>query len=117
MRLSPIFTLITQNISKMLVKILLKIWFAVVPVLIYLIWVFITTILVEKIRKICKKDTKTNKNNDFRSKISLSNKNFVISIYLGLVLLIFALIFGVFVEEKNFTQTTIDDLKKKVKVE
>ncbi len=126
----------------MMLKLLLKIWFAIIPLLIYLIWVFISTILVTKVRifalkligkegkskqKTKKKDyidadykiidENSDKNADFRSKISLSNKNFVISIYLGVILLIFVLIFGVFFEEKNFSQTTIEDLKEKIKVE
>ena len=119
----------------MITKILLKIIYAFAPSLLYIFWVIVSTMIIARIRssfknrpKSAKKDyvegefkeinpkNKSNKQ-QIRDKISFSNKNFVISLYFSLFLLILVLIFGVFLEEKNFQQTTIEDLQKNIKVE
>ena len=122
----------------MLVKILLKIWPAITPIILYCLWVFISTIIIGKVRKCALKvvnQEEKAKNSDyidgkykivgeesakkaqFRSKLSFSNKNFLLSIYLGLIILIFTLIFGVLLEKTNFTQSNIEDLKKGIIIE
>ncbi len=128
-----------------MIRLLLKIWLAAIPVLLYLLWVLISTIIVAKIRNFALKiagkgrkdtqkvkktkktdfvdadyviiDEKSGKNSGFLSRISLSNKNFVISIYLGMILLVIILVSGVFLEEKNHKQSTIEDLQERVVVE
>lgn len=119
----------------MITKILLKIIYAFAPSLLYIFWVIISTMIIARIRKVAKGSNKGGKkdfvegefkvvseekpsNRDkIRDKISLSNKNFVISIYLSLFLLILVMIFGVFLQEKNLTQSTIEDLKSNIRVE
>ena len=119
----------------MITKILLKIIYAFAPSLLYIFWVIISTMLIARIRKMAKNsgksakkdyvegefkvvnEEKTSNRDKIRDKISLSNKNFVISIYLSLFLLILVLIFGVFLQEQNLTQSTIEDLKSNIRVE
>ncbi len=124
----------------MITKILLKIWPAITPILLYLFWVFFSTIIVAKVRKFAynfvnKKNNNSKKKkkcvdgsykvvsqdgkeaDEFKSKISFSNKNFVISIYLGLILLILLMVFGGLFEERNLKQTNVEDLKKNIRFE
>lgn len=122
----------------MLIKILLKIWPAITPIILYFLWVFVSTIIIGKIRRyasgVVNQESKAKKSDyidgkykvveekpaqktGFRSKMSFSNKNFVFSLYLGLIILVLTLIFGVLLEKKNFTQSNVEDLKKGIVIE
>ncbi len=81
----------------MLVKIILKIWPALIPILGYIIWNFLIKKLIAKysankvvdVEKVVgKKSTETYKTKAF----SLQNKNFVIILYLSLILAILSVI-------------------------
>ncbi len=82
-----------------MIRILLKLWPALTPIIIYLLWVFlIENILIKKILK---------KNKDLNYKVvgegatvepvssyfSLRNRKFVIAIYLSLILAILSLLY------------------------
>ena len=97
----------------MLIKILLKIWPAITPILLYIIWEFFIKKLINRIfrKNYCVKNNNSQSNNEekiiegefvevgdkksaqkFESKsdkiFSLENKNFVIILYLSLMLAI-----------------------------
>jgi len=101
----------------MLIKILLKIWPAITPILLYIIWEFFIKKLINRIfrKNYCVKNNNSQSNNEekiiegefvevgdkksdqkFESKsdkiFSLENKNFVIILYLSLILAIACMI-------------------------
>ena len=85
----------------MLLKILLKIWPSLTPILAYIFWVYIVERLI--IRRLLKKSfvinakkSSTAKKNEYEIKkvgvFSLRNKNFVIILYISLILAIVTMI-------------------------
>jgi hypothetical protein len=97
----------------MLIKILLKIWPAITPILLYIIWEFFIKKLINRIfrKNYCAKNNNSQSNNEekiiegefvevgdkksaqkFESKsdkiFSLENKSFVITLYISLILAI-----------------------------
>lgn len=80
----------------MLIKFLLKIWPALLPITLYLLWIFFFEKLYRKY--FAKKDFiegefKVIEKNAKVKRFSLDNKSFVITIYATLLLVIFSLIF------------------------
>lgn len=115
----------------MITKILLKIIYSFAPVILYIFWVIISTMILSKIKKMARNRSKNGKKtfvegdyeiiNDkkeaktrIRNKISFGNKSFVLSIYLSFAILIAVMVFGVFLQEKNLSQTTINDLRQNI---
>ena len=101
----------------MLIKILLKIWPAITPILLYIIWEFFIKKLINRIfrKNYCVKNNNSQSNNEekiiegefvevgdkksdqkFESKtekiFSLENKNFIIILYISLILAIACII-------------------------
>jgi hypothetical protein len=101
----------------MLIKILLKIWPAITPILLYIIWEFFIKKLINRIfrKNYCVKNNNSQSNNEekiiegefvevgdkksdqkFESKsekiFSLENKNFVIILYISLIIAIACII-------------------------
>lgn len=83
----------------MLIRFLLKIWPALLPITLYLLWIFIFEKLYRKF--FAKKDFIEGEFKEIGKKeqskrFSLDNKGFVITIYATLLLVIFSLIFTAF---------------------
>lgn len=84
----------------MLIKILLKIWPALVPIAIYLIWQFVIKKIINKLKqknntiegeKIINDSTLQDKKNN-KKIFDLSDKNLIITLYLSLIIMILCLI-------------------------
>ena len=84
----------------MLIKILLKIWPALVPIAIYLIWQFVIKKIINKLKqknntiegeKIINDSTLQDKKNN-KKIFDLSDKNLIITLYLSVIIMILCLI-------------------------
>ncbi|MBM5782692.1 MAG: hypothetical protein FJ368_04640 [Pelagibacterales bacterium] len=92
----------------MILRFILKIWPALLPILFYLFWIFV----IEKIfiKKILKKEKiiegekivgEKTTSTKLKDVFSLKNKKFLITLYSSLFLAIISLVFGVFFSKKN----------------
>ena len=100
----------------MLLRFLIKIWPALTPILIYLFWVFVIERII--LKKLLKKKTiiegekvvgeKTTKEAVQKiSRFSLQNRQFLIVLYLSMILAILSLLYTAFSEPKKDPTTYV----------
>ncbi len=80
----------------MILKILLKIWPALVPLILYLFWIYvIDRIILKKLKKskIINAEFEEVRQNKIINPFSLKNYRFIFTIYLSLILLIISFLF------------------------
>ncbi len=83
-----------------MIRFLLKIWPALLPITLYLLWVFLVRKLIRKLQKKdfieAKYEVIDEKNQKIKkiSPFSLQNKHFVIILYLSLILAILTLLYA-----------------------
>lgn len=80
----------------MILKILLKIWPALLPIILYLFWVYvIDRIILKKLRKakIIEGEFEEVGQNKVTNPFSIKNRHFILIIYLSLILLIISFLF------------------------
>jgi hypothetical protein len=100
----------------MILKLLLKIWPSLIPLLSYVFWIVIKRIITNYLRKkdfiegefkvINKDKSKKDKEVDNVGHFSLKNRNFVFVIYLSLILMIISFLFfaiGTGSKDGNYT--------------
>lgn len=93
----------------MLIKILLKIWPALLPIALYLIWRFIIKKIIFKIKERSKiingekiigekssEKSESNNSGNLKKIFNFNDRNFIITLYISLILMIASLIFLAF---------------------